>query len=100
MWFYVQNNRIFLRLRVQPNARSNEILGIVNDQLKLRIAAPPIDNKANEAVVSFIAKKLLIQKSLVSVFKGESSKDKIIVIDSHEQKQEELLKIVRNLNSA
>ena len=74
-----------LLVRATPNARTNEILGWETDPqagriLKIRIAAPPIDGKANTALREFIAKSLKLSKSKVELDKGSSSRYKTFLL--------------------
>lgn len=72
-----------IALKVTPGARKNEILGWeenypgVGRVLKLKIAAPPIDGKANKEIESFLAKTLGIPKSAVSIAIGASGRIKL-----------------------
>lgn len=72
-----------IALKVTPGARKNEILGWEEDYpqvgrvLKLKIAAPPIDGKANKEIESFLAKKLGLAKSAVSIAHGASGRIKL-----------------------
>jgi len=70
-----------LRVRATPNARQNEIIGWEDDPqagrvLRVRIAAPPVDGKANAAIRDFLAKSLGLSKSAVVLEKGNSSRFK------------------------
>jgi len=67
-------------LRVQPRASRNAIAGIVGDALKLAITAPPVDGKANAAVVEFFAELLRVPKSSVVIVAGETGRNKRIAI--------------------
>jgi len=67
-----------LAIRVQPNASVTEIVGAYGDELKVRLAAPPVDGKANEALVTFLARALGVSKSSVSVVRGQSGRSKTI----------------------
>ncbi len=69
-----------LRVRVQPGAKKNELVGLYNNRLKLKIAAPAVDNKANKALVDYVAKLLGLRKSQVIVEAGTASRDKTLVI--------------------
>lgn len=72
-----------LALKVTPGARKNEILGWENDYprvgrvLKLKIAAPPIDGKANKEIESFLAERLGVPKSAVNIAHGASGRIKM-----------------------
>ncbi|MEI7910024.1 MAG: DUF167 domain-containing protein [Verrucomicrobiota bacterium] len=74
-----------LHVRATPNARSSEIVGWeeeaqVGRVLRVRIAAPPVDGKANAALREFLAKALGLSKSMISLEKGGSSRYKTFTI--------------------
>lgn len=65
-----------LEIKVIPNAKKNEIKGN-----KVYLTAPPIDNRANKALIEFIAGHFNIKKSQVSILKGNKSKNKVLSIN-------------------
>ena len=67
-----------MKVRLQPRASANEIVGERNGALVVRVTAPPVDGKANEALIKLIAKRLGVAKSKVKIVQGESSRDKVI----------------------
>jgi hypothetical protein len=67
-------------LRVQPRASRTAIAGVMGDAVKLAITAPPVDGKANEAVVEFLAKLLGVPKSSVVILSGETGRNKVIAV--------------------
>jgi uncharacterized protein (TIGR00251 family) len=67
-----------IRLHIQPRASRTEIVGLHGDALKLRIAAPPVDGEANEAVIRFLAEKLGVPRSAVTLERGASSRAKTV----------------------
>ena len=67
-------------MHVQPGARRSEIAGLHGDRLKIRIAAPALDGRANDALVAFIAGELRIPKARVAVIKGERSREKLLAV--------------------
>jgi uncharacterized protein (TIGR00251 family) len=70
-----------LTVRVTPRARKDEIGGILADgTLRVRITAPPVEGKANEALVSFLAKVLGVRKSRIEIVAGEKGLDKIVSV--------------------
>jgi hypothetical protein len=69
-----------ISLHVLPNAPKSQIVGTHNNKLKIKIKAPPVDGKANEAIVAFFSEYLGIAKSQINVDKGEKSKSKTILI--------------------
>jgi uncharacterized protein (TIGR00251 family) len=67
-----------LTLHVQPGARRTEVAGAHGDALKIRLAAPPVDGKANAALLEFIADRLGLPKSAVRLVRGQTSRRKIL----------------------
>jgi uncharacterized protein len=67
---------------VQPGARQDAVVGILDGCLKIRVAAPAVDNKANLAVVAFIAARLHVRRSQVHIVHGKSCRRKKLRIDS------------------
>ena len=87
------DNRIRFSAIIQPQSSKNEVTGVYNDALKIRLTSPPVDNKANKACMSFFAKWLGISASKISIVQGLSSKNKIIEVDGLTEKQfHEILK--------
>jgi len=69
-------------LHIQPRAKRNQIAGYFNGALKLKIAAPPVDNAANRAVIEFFASLLDLPKSRLHIVAGTKSRDKVLRIDT------------------
>ncbi len=68
------------RVRVQPGASKNEIVGVQQDALKIRISAPPVEGKANRALVQFLAEQLAVKRSQVEIMSGHTTRIKTIHI--------------------
>jgi uncharacterized protein len=68
-------------VRVQPRAKKNAITGVMGDALKLSLTAPPVEGRANEAVIEFFAKLLNVSRSSVTIAAGESSRNKVIRVE-------------------
>lgn len=71
---------IVIKVRVQPKASKNELSGLFEDALKLRITAPPVDGAANEAVIKFLAKLFKVTQKQVEISAGHSSRNKTVKI--------------------
>ncbi len=71
---------LLLRLHVQPRAAANELAGLQGDALKLRLTTPPVDGKANKAVIAYLAKFFHLPKSSLSIKSGQQSRIKAVVI--------------------
>jgi len=67
-------------IRVQPRAARTAISGTVGDALKVSVSAPPLDGRANVAVVEFFSEVLSVPRSAVQVVAGERSRNKIVRI--------------------
>ena len=76
-------------LRVKPNAKQNQLLGFKEGVLHIRIAAPPVEGKANDALIKFLSERLGVSKSRVSIEKGLTGRTKTIVIHGLSQSQAE-----------
>ena len=72
---------MILNLRIQPKARHDEIAGPQGDRLKIRIAAPPTDGKANRELLRFLGKVFGVPQSRVRLLSGISSREKQVRID-------------------
>ena len=70
------NDGYILNLKVVPNAKKSEIIGQYENYLKIKITAQPIEGKANEAIIKFLAKYLDIPKSKIEIISGEKAKIK------------------------
>jgi uncharacterized protein (TIGR00251 family) len=71
---------VLLLLSVMPNAKRTEVDGLHDGALRLRLSAPPIDGRANEALVAWLAKSLGVPRRNVEVLRGESSRRKQVAI--------------------
>ncbi len=73
--------RARLRVRVKPRSSVTEVVGMDGGALVVRVAAPPVDGRANRAVCELVADLLDIGRSSVRVEAGERSRDKVLVVD-------------------
>jgi uncharacterized protein (TIGR00251 family) len=69
-----------ISVRVRPNARKSEIVDFKDGVLQLRVAAPPVEGKANSELLEFLSKILGVSKSRLSIEKGMKGRRKIIRI--------------------
>ena len=70
-----------ISVRLTPRASRDEIAGWQNDVLRVRVTAPPVEGKANDALARLLAKVLDVPKSRVGVVTGAASRDKTVAID-------------------
>jgi len=71
---------LLLHLYVQPNAKKDELIGEYGEHLKVRITAPPVENKANKYLLKFLAKTFAVAPSKVKLIKGENQRSKRVKI--------------------
>jgi uncharacterized protein (TIGR00251 family) len=69
-----------LTIRVHPGAKKNAITGLHADSLKVALNAPPVDGRANDALIAFIAESLNLPRSRVALLSGASSRSKVLRI--------------------
>ena len=69
-----------LKVRVQPKASRNQVVGYEQDVLRLRVTAPPTEGKANAGVIALLAKTLGISKSNLMIVRGHNSRDKVVSV--------------------
>lgn len=79
---YLKSSRdgAILEVMIQPKASKNEIVGILDGALKIRIAAPPVEGAANKECVRVLSKTFGISKSKTVIIKGEKSRRKTILL--------------------
>jgi len=75
-----KNKSLTLSVYVQPRASKNRLAGMHGDSLKICVTAPPVENKANEAVIIFIADLFRVSKSAVSIKSGKQGRSKKVLI--------------------
>lgn len=76
MFYEWTNDDLLLYLKVQPKASKDEFCEVMGKRLKVRITAPPIDGKANQHLIKFLAKQFKVSKSQVELISGESARGK------------------------
>jgi len=78
----VQDTRdgAILTIQVQPKASKSECVGLHGDALKIRVAAPPVDGKANEALIAFLAERLNVAPSTIEIRTGASGRQKRVLL--------------------
>jgi len=75
-WLQVRDQGVVIHLLVQPRASKNEVVGPQGDELKVRLTSPPVEGAANRLCCEFIAKRLGLAQSAVTLEAGETSRHK------------------------
>lgn len=79
-WFNKTATGYVLAVHAQPGAKRSGIAGLHGERLKIRVAAPPLDGRANEALEAFLAERLGVPRSKVRVLKGQQSRAKLVEV--------------------
>ena len=78
--YTAHESSITFAVRVQPRASQSKITGEIQGNLKVKIAAPPVDGEANEELIRFLAKWFEVPRQEIEILSGETAKNKIIRI--------------------
>ena len=81
-WCSAIDGGVRIAVQITPNAKKTEVIGVLDDALKLKLQAQPIEGKANEALVKFLAGVLSVPKSAVTITHGLTSKRKLVEVGS------------------
>jgi len=91
-WYRRSGEVVTLTLHVQPGAKRSEIAGLHGEALKLRLAAPPVEGRANEALLKFIAELFGVPLRQVELRQGGQSRHKVVAVTGSRIDPEDLLK--------
>lgn len=80
-----QGKDLMLKIKVQPRSSKNEIYGELGNKLKIRLTVPPVDGKANQQLINFLAKIFKLSKSSATLISGKTGREKRILIKSPRQ---------------
>ena len=79
-WLRSEADAVVLSLHIQPGAKKTEVVGLHGTALKIRLAEPPVDGKANAGLINFLAPRLGVAKRQVGIISGASSRAKQVRI--------------------
>ena len=79
--------KTIIRVRVLPRTSKNQIVGMEGGAFKVKLTAPPVEGKANKALIQFLANKLGVRKQDVEIVSGEHSRKKSIRINGLPEKE-------------
>lgn len=80
-WITQSNNCVMITVHAVPRAAQDAVQGLHGDALKIRLHAPPVDGKANEALISFLSRTLNIPKGNIALKSGAHQRRKIIAVN-------------------
>jgi uncharacterized protein len=70
-----------LQVKLQPGASRDEIVGWEGDALRVRVTSPPVEGRANRALIELLAKRLRVAKSNVSISAGLAARSKVVSVE-------------------
>lgn len=79
-WYEITRDGVAIRIHAQPGAKRTEVVGLHGDCLKLRLASPPVDGKANACLIEFLARRLRVKRSQVTITRGMGSRRKTVYV--------------------
>jgi len=84
-WYKWDGDRLILTVRVQPNAKKDEVCAVQDNVIKIRITALPVEGKANKHLIKYLANLFKVSKSAIELISGENARLKRISIKSPKQ---------------
>lgn len=96
-WCAAISGGVRLVLQVAPNAKKTEVVAVQEDALKLRLRAPPVDGRANEALIRFVADVLDVPKAAVEITHGHTSKRKILEVHASQLRVEDVKQALESI---
>ena len=90
-WYRRNGDVLTLTLHIQPGAKRTEVAGLHGEALKIRLAAPPIEGRANEALLKFIAESFAVPLRQVELKQGGQSRHKVLAVTGSRVAPEVLL---------
>jgi len=79
-WFEEKDGDLIVNLRIIPRAAKNAVQGLHDSALKIRLQAPPVEGKANQALVKFLSKHWKIPKADIEILSGATGRNKRVCI--------------------
>ena len=83
----IPESQVKVTVRVYPNAARNELMGFIDRAVQVRISAPPVKGKANKELIAFLSQLLDVNKSRISIVKGQTARNKVIAIQGLSQEE-------------
>ena len=80
-WIAATKDGVVVTLHIQPGAKKTEIVGLHGAALKIRLAAPPVDGKANAALLEFLARKVGAGRTALTLISGQTARTKRVRVD-------------------
>jgi uncharacterized protein (TIGR00251 family) len=82
---------VVLSLHCQPGAKASRVVGLHDERLKIQLQAPPLENRANEALVVWLAEQLGVPRKQIEILTGQTSRQKRVLVQGATLEQVERL---------
>ena len=79
-WYQTGRDGVTIHIHAQPGAKRTEVVGLYGDCMKVRLASPPVDGKANECLIEFLARRLGVKRAQITISRGMSSRRKSVFV--------------------
>jgi uncharacterized protein len=76
--FKESNGAVTIAVKIVPRASKNQVVGIEGDALKIRLNAPPVEGKANDALIAFLANVVGVHRAQIEIVAGHTSRHKVV----------------------
>ena len=80
MWIEQRGEVVIINCRVMPNAKKSVVEGFRQERLCIRLHAPAVEGKANQALLAYLAEVLALSKTRLEILRGEKSREKSVAI--------------------
>ncbi len=81
MFFWEEEGNVYIKVKVLPRSSQNQVVGVSDGALKVKVTAPPVEGEANTACRELLAKTLGVSRSKVEVVAGHTSRSKILLVN-------------------
>ena len=79
-WAITVSDGVVLSLHCQPGAKASRVIGLHDERLKIQLQAPPLENRANEALVAWLAEQLGVPRKQIDLLTGQTSRQKRVLV--------------------
>jgi hypothetical protein len=79
-WITSASNGVILQVKLVPRSSANRVEGVLGDALKIKLQAPPVDGKANKALIQFLSKTIGVPAARIALVSGATARTKRIAV--------------------
>jgi len=84
-WYQYRDGVLIMQLQVQAGGKSESVVGLHGERLKIRLQTPPVDGRANNRLIEFLADQFGVSRAAVQITHGRSGRAKTVIINNPEQ---------------